>query len=365
MSSPRPLIVIGPTPPPAFGTATLTPVLLASLAERGLLAGHLDTRDPRPLDRLARLDFQNVALGLQHTWQLGRLLRSRRGADVFLPISQGRWGFLRDALWARMGAAAGRRVFVHVNGGRMGDFFAASSAPMRRLIAATLNRADGVWVLTPGLRPILEGIVEPERADLLPNAVPDPGRPAFNGAEPAGGLRVLFLSNLREGKGHRELVDAIAVLGERARGWTVRLVGEVPPAVRADLLQQASRRCAATVEIPGPLLDEAKWRELARADVFVLPTSYPNEGQPLSVLEAMASGLPVITTRYRGLPDTIDDGAEGVLIDRPDPELIAGALAELSADAERRRQLGMAARLRYERDFSPGPFAAQLVDLIS
>lgn len=361
--TPRPLIVIGPTPPPAFGTATLTPVLLGSLAERGLLAAHLDTRDPRPLDRLARLDAKNVTLGLRHSARLVRLLRAHPDADVFLPISQGRWGFLRDALWVHLAALARRRVFVHVNGGRMGEFFASSSTPMRRIIAATLSRADGVWVLTPTLRSTLEGIVEPARAELLPNAVPDPGEPAFEGAS-EDGLRVLFLSNLREGKGHRELIDALALLGERARGWTVRLVGEVPAPVRSDLLERARPRCAATIEIPGALLDEAKWRELDRADVFVLPTSYPNEGQPLSVLEAMASGLPVVTTRYRGLPDTIADGTEGILLDRADPELIAGALLELSEDAERRRRLGMAARRRYERDFSPGPFAERLVRLI-
>ena len=363
MSAPG-LILIGPTPPPAFGTATLTPVLIDVLARRGLLAAHLDTRDPRTLDHLARFDFENLSLGLRHTWALARLLRRHPGADVMLPISQGRWGFMRDALWVHMAKLAGRRAFVHVNGGRMGDFHAASSAPMRRLIAATLRRADGLWALTPALRPILERIVPGKAVGLLPNAVPDPRPTGPARRSPDGALRILFLSNLRPGKGHRELIEAIASLGESARGWTVRLVGEVPSDVRLELLERARDDCAAEVEIPGSLLDEEKWRELAEADVFVLPTSYPNEGQPLSVLEAMASSLPVIATRYRGLPDTIADGTEGVLIDRPDPDLIAAALLELSRDPERRRLLGEAARRRYESDFSPDPFGERLASLI-
>jgi glycosyltransferase involved in cell wall biosynthesis len=363
--NPPSLILIGPTPPPAFGTATLTPVLLDVLDRRGLLAAHLDTRDPRPLDRLARFDLENLSLGLRHTWALAGLLRRHPGADVMLPISQGRWGFLRDALWVHLAKAAGRRVFVHVNGGRMGDFFAASSPPMRRLIAATLWRADGLWALTPALRPILERIVPGKPVGLLPNAVPDPGPSGPARHRSDGALRVLFLSNLRPGKGHRELVDAVALLGESARGWTVRLVGEVPSHVRSELLELARERCAADVQVPGSLLDDAKWRELGEADVFVLPTSYPNEGQPLSVLEAMATGLPVIATRYRGLPDTIADGSEGVLLDRPDPELIAAALLELSGDPERRRRLGEAARDRYERDFSPERFGERLAELLA
>lgn len=363
----RRLILIGATPPPAFGSTTLTPVLLDALDKRGLLAGHVETRDPRPLDRLARFDLENVRLGLLHAGRLARLLRAEPDAGVFVPISQGRWGFLRDALWIRIALLAQRRVYVHVNGGRMGEFYAGSAPPLRWVIRSTLARAEAVSVLTPSLRATVAGLVRPERLTLLPNAVPDQRRLAGTPRVRRGGFRVLFLSNLRERKGFRELLAAIALLGPESRGWTVRLVGAVPRSLRSELLAIASAQLdpGVTVEIPGPLYDRDKAIELAAADAFVLPTSYPNEGQPLALLEAMSSGLAIVATNYRGIPDTVADGSEAILLDNPDPGVLAATLQRLAADPEERRRLGRAARLRWERDFSPEPFGDRLAELLS
>jgi glycosyltransferase involved in cell wall biosynthesis len=86
------------------------------------------------------------------------------------------------------------------------------------------------------------------------------------------------------------------------------------------------------------------------------------EGLPMSLLEAMAAGLPVITTPVGGIPDVVTDGTEGLLIKPRDAAALARAMATLIEDEAYRLQLGRHARVRAE-DFDVSHFASQLTDI--
>lgn len=360
MADPRSrLIVMAPTPPPVFGQSVLTVSLLASLRRLGLLAAHVDTRDDRTLANLARLDLENVRLGLVAAWRLIGAMRRSPGASVYVQVSQGRWGFLRDALWIWIARLGRRRVYVHLHGGCFHEFHAESSPPLRALIAVTVAQAHELWVLTPGLRRCFDGLAPPERIRVVENVVEEPAEspgPLGPRRGEEGGLRVLFLSNLRPGKGHDDLLEALARLGSRAAGWHLRIVGDCDEETRAAAEAIASSRIdpSVRVEVAGALTGPAKAAELAWANVFAFPSRYRREGQPLVILEALAAGLPIITTRMGGIADTVRDGAEAVLIDPGDVDALAGALECLAGDAELRARMGRAARERYERRYAPG-----------
>ena len=84
-------------------------------------------------------------------------------------------------------------------------------------------------------------------------------------------------------------------------------------------------------------------------DVFVLSSAW--EALPLSVLEAMSCGLPVVATAVGGVPDAVEDGVTGRLVPHGDEEALASAIGELLGDAERQRELGAAGRQEFERRF--------------
>jgi glycosyltransferase involved in cell wall biosynthesis len=97
--------------------------------------------------------------------------------------------------------------------------------------------------------------------------------------------------------------------------------------------------------------NDARMRELyARSDLFVLPTNA--DMSPWVVVEAMATGLPVITTRVGGIPDMVTDGATGFLIARGDGTALADRMRALLADLSLRRCMGAAGRAVVERDFN-------------
>lgn len=90
------------------------------------------------------------------------------------------------------------------------------------------------------------------------------------------------------------------------------------------------------MELVGTRTGAAKAREFAWADVFAFPTRYRNEGQPLVVLEALAAGLPIVTTRHRGIPETVRGGREALLVEPGDVEGLALALVRMAADPDLR-----------------------------
>jgi glycosyltransferase involved in cell wall biosynthesis len=102
-------------------------------------------------------------------------------------------------------------------------------------------------------------------------------------------------------------------------------------------------------------------RLLARAGIFVLPSR--TEGVSLTLLEAMASGLPVVTTRVGGNPEVVEEGVTGLLVSPGDPAALAEALLQLESSPEKRLRFGMAGRARVEEHFEIRRMVAKYQDL--
>jgi glycosyltransferase involved in cell wall biosynthesis len=368
-ASRRKVVVVGPLPPPYHGVAVMTRTIVASLSALGALAAHLDTRDPRPIATIGRLDARNVLLGLRHAGKLHQILRADRHAEVLLPISQGTWGFLRDAVLILVTRLHRRRLVLHLHGGGLTEFYGQSSWPMRWLLRAVFSQAAEAWALTPGLRAQFHGLLPPSRVKCVANVVDDTllGERADTRPDlPRHGLRVLFLSNLLPDKGCFDVVAAVGLLDGKASGWEVRLAGQGEDAV-ADRLRRAIADLppgVADVRVVGAVDDGTRASQYRWADVFLYPTRYPPEGQPLVLLEAMAAGLPIVTTGKGGIRDTVRHEVEGLLVPEGDIRGIGRALYRLASDVALRASLGHSARRRYEACYRPQRLVQDLTRLL-
>jgi glycosyltransferase involved in cell wall biosynthesis len=364
--SPPALIVVGPSPPPFHGVSVMTLELISALRELRAFAGHLDTRDPRPVATIGRLDVKNLSLGLRHAWRLHRMLGRLPNADVYLPLSQGTWGFLRDAVFVGLARIRRRRLYLHLHGSHLQEFTRRSMLPMRALIRLVLSQAHQAWALTPSLCSQFDGLTARDRVRCMENVVDDAfAHPTDFKRRGDGSFRVLYLSNLLPEKGVGDLIAALRELGEETRFWNVRLVGEATGEATESLLQEIGGLPdgSAAVELIGPRHGVAKRSEYAWADAFVFPARQ-DEGQPLVLLEAMCAGLAIVATRQSGIEDTIDDGVEGLLIGRRDSVALAAALTSLARDVRLRDALGASARRRYERSYRPERLMRDLTEVL-
>jgi glycosyltransferase involved in cell wall biosynthesis len=126
------------------------------------------------------------------------------------------------------------------------------------------------------------------------------------------------------------------------------------PDFREECLAAIQRHgLAEHVQFAGNVVGEAKAAFLASGDIFCLPTRYPYEGQPLVILEAMAAGLPVLSTDRGVIASTVIDGQSGRIFPQEStPEKLADTLAEMLRDPARLAAMGQAARERYEARYT-------------
>jgi glycosyltransferase involved in cell wall biosynthesis len=286
---------------------------------------------------------------------------------VYIPISQNVPAFLRDALFASQARALGSKLVLHLHGGFWRELYEKESGPVFRHVAqAVLQQASAAIVLGENLRGIFESLIADQRIHVVENGVPDPGawplRDAVNRANPT----VTYMGSLSEEKGVLDLFRAIRIVRSTLPNAQIQIGGEFPDtAARADFLSQLQNDgIEAKGEFKGLIDSGSKASFFALGDIFCMPTRYRYEGQPLVILEALAAGLPVVSTRHAAIPSTIEDGKTGVLLPaQPSPEQIAEALVGLLSNAQKLAEMSRACRAAYLEKYTLEKCHARLFDV--
>jgi glycosyltransferase involved in cell wall biosynthesis len=238
-------------------------------------------------------------------------------------------------------------MFVHLHGGTIGRELFDRYPAWRKINAAFIKRLGGVIISGPAHLDIFKGMIGCDRIHMVPNSAEDElfvteeeVRVKFSDAHP---LRVLYLSSMTVEKGYRDLADAWFQLGDALRR---RIQVDFAGRFETDEERRAFEHRIAGVEgirYHGLVTPEEKRRFFKDAHVFCLPTRM-FEGQPISILEAYASGCVVVTTGQRGILDVFGDGVNGFEVAAGSVGSIATALATLPSDIGRLTRMAIANR---------------------
>jgi colanic acid/amylovoran biosynthesis glycosyltransferase len=216
-----------------------------------------------------------------------------------------------------------------------------------------LSSAAFVATVSPANRDYLDSILAGRaRLHVVPNAVDLRRLGGPRGRRPEPGL-VLAVARLVEKKGLGDLVVACGLLAGREVGVRLEVVGEGP--LRTPLEEMAVRS-GAPVTFHGALPYEQVLELYRRAAVVCLPcvvaSTGDRDGLPTSVLEAMALGVPVVTTAVNGLRELVIDGQTGLVVPERDPPALADALERLLVDGRLAERVATGGRLLVERYYS-------------
>jgi glycosyltransferase involved in cell wall biosynthesis len=207
-------------------------------------------------------------------------------------------------------------------------------------------RYNGVLVAAEHRRrTLIEDGVAPENITLIPNAVRlPPPKTDYRLSSPA---KLAALGRLHEKKGFSVLIDAVKQLAAKGIDCSCAIAGEGPE--RGGLEARiAHAGLQARITLPGWTDRVAEF--LSPADIFVLPSF--QEDFPLAVLDAMASGMPIVASAIDGPKDFLVDGATALLVPPHDSHALANAVARLINDASLRESLGREARAEAEQRYS-------------
>jgi glycosyltransferase involved in cell wall biosynthesis len=168
-------------------------------------------------------------------------------------------------------------------------------------------------------------------------------------------LQLVYVGRLTAIKGLRVLIEAFLEARKVNPHIKLTLVGDGPD---RELLERLSAPADDRISFRGALSQAEVAEELRNADIFVLPSFA--EGVPVVLMEAMASGLPVICTSVGGVPELVAQGESGLLVPPGDVHSLVDAIVELSTDASARQRMGMAGRNTVLADFDADVEAARI-----
>jgi glycosyltransferase involved in cell wall biosynthesis len=250
-------------------------------------------------------------------------------------------------------------VVLHLHGGAFDVFYESRRTRFAQfVIRKTLDSVSSIIVLSETRRRWIESLSDNRIIITIYNAVPLNQVTPFECREPQ---TILFLGQLGEHKGVYDLLRAVANLRKNIPKVKLLLAGNGPQeGIRAAVLALGLQ---GNVEILGWVAGEKKSDLLRRSAIYALP-SYA-EGMPMSVLEAMAAGVPIVATAVGGIPEAITHGREGFLVPPGDIGNLTLALLRLLDHPEIRKQMGNAARTRVERQFSYQQAIPQIAALYS
>ncbi len=223
-------------------------------------------------------------------------------------------------------------------------------AGMRDALAVTFEKAAAVHCVSEAIQEEATHYgLDPAKSVIIRPAVdPDVFRPATTRLPPGNTLRLIMTGSIIWRKGYEYALSAIALLRRRGVPVHLDIIGRGAENLRL-LYTIDDLELADVVKWHGLLPPDKVVESLQQADVFLL--SSLSEGISNAVLEAMACGLPVVTTDVDGMKEAVTDGVEGLLVPPRDAAAMADALAYLWSRPAMRQQMGQAGRERVLRDF--------------
>lgn len=319
----------------------------------------------------ATVDFVNLSPGTDTPggrWRLTNLTRSFRDvASVARRTSTGdivhvhsamapASTMIRAAVLCAAARARGGRVLLHVHGGRLPLWVTTRVRTV--LLRVCTSTAHHVAAVSGDTYRTVADVTGSSRTTLIRNGVDTVTFHPGGAHEVRAAPVILYVGHLSPRKGVGDLLDATARLSETGVEHTLMIVGGAPDEGASHAVNVDPRQFP-TVQLRGPQPTEAMPDLYREADVLCLPSWW--EAMPLSVLEGMATGLPVVATDVGDIHTAVVAGRHGFLVPPRAPDQLASALSTLLHDEELRTKMGRAARETAELDWSAEATWKQIV----
>ena len=275
----------------------------------------------------------------------------RSHADLFyFTISQTKGGNLRDLLILKLLSLQKKHCLIHLHGGYYRNLVDCDLPGwQRKANYRAVRKLDGAIVLGPSLKWIFEGMLPEEKIHTVPNCVDDEFLMSeddflekLHSINDRKIKHILYLSNFIRSKGYPEVLE-IARLEKKQveeggqKRFLFDFAGKFFEKEEEDFFWNTVRDYGLEeyIKYHGLVTGDAKRSLLKQCDVFALLTRYPNEGQPISILEAMGNGMLIVTTDHAGIPDLMMDSGNLVIhVDEKSgiDEKLLSAIAETDFD---------------------------------
>lgn len=343
----RSILLIGPEISAVSGVSTHLRQIMSSKLSRQSKLSHFqigsEGRNQSTLEKLVRILFDPIRL-----WR--EILR--KNVDlVHINSSLDRKAYWRDTVFLLVTKLAGVESIFQLHGGQAPVDFCSGSKFLSRVMGRVFSLADYFVVLTNQELENYSELITNGMAFQIPNCIDQrlakelPVRTFTNST-----INLAYIGRLVAAKGIYEIADALKAIKDTGTlNFSFSVAGDGPD---KDSWLNYLTNCGLENELSyyGSVSGDEKDSFWRNADVLLLP-SYA-EGLPYSVLEALAFGVPVVASNVGGIPDAVDHGVQGLIVEPKSSASLAEAIAEIAGDSNRLHTMSKACRRKAEQFYS-------------
>ena len=282
--------------------------------------------------------FGKIILALQAIGRFILLCLSKHFDLIYVHLGSNA-SLYRESLFILPAKLFGKKVVSHFHAGDIDNYYPFQSKIGQKFISWTIGLSDSLIAVSKESERQLREITGSSNICVVPNAIDTSIFDSGERTPDEGAVKLLFVGAIGKLKGERDLIKALAILRENKPNIKVSFLG-----YGAESLKDycAELEVSEFIEFLGAVSMSERVGFFKKADIFVLPTYA--EAMPMSIIEAMSAGLPVVTTPVGGIPELIEDGETGLLFPPGDANALAEKISFLLDNRETAIKIGKKAR---------------------
>jgi glycosyltransferase involved in cell wall biosynthesis len=353
------VLIIGPFPNPISGVSIANKVVEEILnADLNFIVEKINTSYPIFDEQIGEFSIQKFLFYLRINSSFFKVLKNN---IIYITPGQTFFGVLKYALFIVAASALRKELIIHVHGNYLGKEYQSLKGIKRVLFYFLVSRFTKGIVLSNSLKQNLTPFLKDKNIFSLPNFAQDylyTKDKKFVKDE----LRIFYLSNLMKEKGIFCLLNALKILEKNNIIYKAKIAGNIDQNYSKEILKLFTE--LKNAEYIGIVNGDDKKSLLEWGNIFVLPTFYKMEGQPISILEAMATTNLVVTTNHAGISDVFQDKINGYFVEKNNENSIEKILSYLAANKSELKKIAEYNKRFFLNNFTVDIFKKNLLEII-
>lgn len=358
------ILVVGQLPPPFHGSNVMAKITLSMLGKNGYQIIFIDKFFAKSIETIGKPSLRKILRVPVLAIELLIACLFRRPTLCIFFLACGKSAFLIDSFLLIL-LRLSRIPYILRFGGK--GFYKLQSEGLiwHFLVSCTLSNALGGIVLGHALKQDVNLFIPDERLAHVPNGIED--RSSFYRNKRNNNIQILFLSNLHPTKGPFDVLKAANILVQQNINLRFVLAGadsslNFTKQLRSYIINNGLDEYVTMI---GAVCGEQKDKLFRTSDIFVFPTYFERETFGIVNIEAMSWGLPVISSTEGAIPEIVQDGITGFIVNPKSPEEIADKIMTLVNNPDMHKKMGMKGREVFQSKYTLEAYARNLAGAIT
>lgn len=355
---PNKILLIGPFPDPISGVSLANNVVEKLLSESDKYKTDIiNTSYPFFDEFIGDFSFRKLIFFLSLNLKSFKIFRAQ---IIYMTPGQTFFGVAKYSLFILLSKLLNKTTIIHVHGNHLGSCYDNLKGIKKKIFYLLISSFSKGIVLSKSLRNNLTPFINHKLIFELPNFAEDYLIENKNPLQ-SENLKIIFLSNLMYEKGITFFLESLRLLEEKGIYYEAKIAGNIDVNLKQKIERTIKKLDNAAYL--GVVKGQAKKDLLQWSNTFVLPTFYKMEGQPISILEALATKNIIITTEHAGIKDVIKNKKNGFFVQKKNAQSITNKLIYLSENLNKVDEISEENLLYFKNNFTLGIFKKKILKI--